>query len=135
MLQHLVRGAFVFSATVPLVTTTAKAEWKVEYGAKPQWVQNWYKEQKMTDETWKRLGSPSWKSCCDGGDVFKTQFRVIEDGSKYGHDTWWYLKEGVWKQVPDDVIHWGEHAPSRQATLFIRWTGQELCFYPPEEGI
>jgi len=135
MLQHLVRGAFVFSATVALVTTTAKAEWKVEYGAKPQWVQNWYKEQKMTDETWKRLGSPSWKSCCDGGDVFKTQFRVIEDGSKYGHDTWWYLKEGVWKQVPDDVIHWGEHAPSGQATLFIRWTGQELCFYPPEEGI
>jgi hypothetical protein len=79
--------------------------------------------------------APSWKSCCDGGDVFKTQFRVIEDGSKYGHDTWWYLKDGIWKQVPDDVIHWGEHAPSKQATLFIRWTGQELCFYPPEEGI
>ena len=132
MLQHLVRGAFVLSATVAIFTTTPRAEWKPEYGAQPQSVQNWYKEQKMTDETWKRLGSPSWKSCCDGGDVFKTQFRVGKDNS----DQWWYLtKAGVWKQVPPDVIHWGEHAPSGQATLFIRWTGQELCFYPPEEGI
>jgi hypothetical protein len=76
MLRYLVRGGFVLSATVALFTTTTRAEWKPKYGDKPQWVQNWYKEQKLSDETWKRLGSPSWKSCCDGGDVFKTQFRV-----------------------------------------------------------
>jgi hypothetical protein len=65
----------------------------------------------------------------------RRSFALIEDGSKYGHDTWWYLKDRVWKQVPDDVIHWGQHAPDGQAKLFIHWSGQELCFYPPEEGI
>jgi len=64
---------------------------------------------------------------------FRTpSFRVGEDRS----DQWFYLaKDGTWKQVPPDTIHWGQHAPNGLPTLFIYWTGQELCFYPPEEGI
>jgi hypothetical protein len=61
-------------------------------------------------------------------------FRVVDDGSKFGRDTWWYMKDGAWKQVPDDVIHWGEHEPNGKATLFIYYDGTELCFYPPLEG-
>jgi hypothetical protein len=72
---------------------------------------------------------------CEKGDVFHTQFRVINNGTKYGEDTWWYEKDGKWKQVPPDTIHWGQHAPNGQPTLFIyQTTGQELCFYPGRDG-
>jgi hypothetical protein len=67
-------------------------------------------------------------------DVVRTQFRVEQDGSAEGHDIWFYLKDGKWNRVPDDIIQWGEHAPDKQATLFIyQSTGQELCFYPPQD--
>ena len=100
MLQRLVRGAFVFSATVALATTTAKAEWKVEHGAKPQWVQNWYKEQKMTDETWKRLGSPSWKSCCDGGESSRRSFALSRTGLNTGMTRGGISKKGFGNKYP-----------------------------------
>jgi hypothetical protein len=117
-------------ASLPFMLAT----WKPEYAQNAPEVNRWYKNQEMTDDTWRRLGSPSWHSCCEKGDVFKTQFRVGK--GKHGDDEWWYLKDGLWKQVPDDTIHWGQHAPSGLPTLFIYSnTGQELCFYPPEEGI
>jgi hypothetical protein len=110
------------------------ATWKPEYAQNAPEVNQWYKNQQMTPETWDRLGSPSWHSCCEKGDVFKTQFRVGK--GQHGDDEWWYLKDGVWKQVPEDTIHWGQHAPGGLPTLFIYSnTGQELCFYPPKEGI
>jgi hypothetical protein len=114
--------------------TTILATWKPEYAQNSPAVNKWFHDQQMNDETWERLGSPSWHSCCEKGDVFKTQFRVGK--GQHGDDEWWYLKDGTWKQVPDDTIHWGQHAPGGQPTLFIYSnTGQELCFYPPEEGI
>jgi hypothetical protein len=60
----------------------------------------------MTEETWLRLGSPSGKSCCEKGDIFHAQFRVLNNGTKYGENTWRYEKDGVWKQGPPDTIHW-----------------------------
>jgi hypothetical protein len=112
----------------------AHATWKPEYAQNSPEVRDWYKGQTMTKETWHRLGEPSWHSCCEHGDVFKTQFRV--GPGAHGEDEWWYLKGETWKQVPPDVIHWGQRAPGGQPTLFIyQVTGQELCFYPPEGGL
>lgn len=62
----------------------------------------------------------------------KTRFRVSKiDGA----DAWeWQLADGSWKRIPTDIIHWGEHAPGGQATLFA--IGElETCFYPPDGGI
>ena len=123
---------FIVLAMLLSLIPAARGEWKERYAQNPPAVNQWYKDAQMNDATWQRLGKPSWHGCCEKGDVFKTQFRVGGDNS----DQWWYLsKENVWKQVPPDTIHWGQHAPNRLPTLFIHWTGQELCFYPPEEGI
>jgi len=130
--RHLV--CFIVLAMLLSIIPAMKAwpTWKPEYALNSPEINQWYKDQQLNPATWERLGSPSWHGCCEKGDVFKTQFRVGEDRS----DQWFYLsKEGTWKQVPPDIIHWGQHAPNGLPTLFIYWTGQELCFYPPEEGI
>ena len=108
----------------------ARGEWRAEYAQNAPEVQQWFKDQQLNPATKERLGV-SWNGCCEKGDVFRTQFRVGGDNA----DQWWYWKGDQWKRIPDDVIHWGQHAPDKRATLFIYTTGQELCFYPPEEGI
>jgi hypothetical protein len=102
----------------------------------PAWAEkqtgSWYDQQTLNFDTIKRL-NVGWNSCCLGSEVVKTQFRVNK--TSYG-DEWFYLKDGVWKQVPPDTIHWEQHAPNGEATLFVYFvTGQETCFYPPREGI
>jgi hypothetical protein len=90
----------------------------------------WFNKQEMNAAARKRLGVP-WKSCCDNGDVFKTRFRVGEDRS----DQWQYLKDGVWKTIPPDIIK-EEDTPDRTPVLFInRSTGVELCFFVPQGGL
>ena len=91
----------------------------------------WYEKQEINPAAQKRL-NVTFKSCCKNGDVFLTQFRV--GPGEHGDDEWWYLQKGVWKRIPDDVIHWGEYAPDGQATLFLYASGgQELCFYPSRD--
>ena len=99
----------------------------------PAWSDSWFDRQTLNPPTMKRL-NVGWNSCCLGSEVVKTQFRV--DKTSNG-DEWYYLKEdNTWKRVPDDTIHWGQHAPDGQATLFVYFmTGEETCFYPPQEGI
>ena len=93
---------------------------------------SWFERQTLNPATMKRL-AVGWNSCCLGSEVVKTQFRV--DRTSYG-DECFYVKDGTWKRVPDDTIHWGQHAPGGQATLFVYFmTGEETCFYPPQEGI
>jgi hypothetical protein len=93
---------------------------------------SWFERQTLNPATMKRL-AVGWDSCCLGSEVVKTQFRV--DKTSYG-DEWFYMRDGTWKRVPDDTIHWGQHAPGGQATLFVYFmTGEETCFYPPQEGI
>jgi len=126
-------GLGMLLSTIP--TVEAWSRWDPRFAQIDQRTREWYKTQEMTETTWRRLGSPSWNSCCEKGDVFRTQFRVLNDGTKYGEDTWWYEKDGVWKQVPPDTIHWGQHTPDGRPTLFIyQNTGQELCFYPGRDG-
>lgn len=132
----LVIGSIVLLLCAFLVSCgKARAEWREEYAQADPEVQSWYKNQHMTPEAQQRM-KKGWTSCCEHGDVFRTQFRVVDDGSKYGHDAWFYLApNGNWKQIPEDVIHFGEHAPDGRPTLFIYSnTGEELCFYPGKDG-
>jgi hypothetical protein len=98
----------------------------------PAWSDSWFERQTLNAPTMKRL-NVGWNSCCLGSEVVKTQFRVNKTSNG---DEWYYMKDGTWKRVPDDTIHWGQHAPGGEATLFIYFmTGDETCFYPPQEGI
>lgn len=91
---------------------------------------DWYENAEMTDAARARFGY-GWVKCCNHAEVFRTEFRVNKDD---GDDEWWYLtKAGVWKKLPNDIIHWGEHAPDKQPTLFIH-QGIEVCFWPGEGG-
>jgi hypothetical protein len=69
-------GADVSAPTFSLVT------WKPEYAQNSREVQNWYKSQEMTPATRERLGV-AWKSCCEHGDVVRTQFRVEYQGGAF----------------------------------------------------
>ena len=59
-----------------------------------------------------------FRSCCDAGDVYPTRFRVVSDGSKYGHDEWQYEKKGQWLPIPPDIIQRTE-TPTGQPVLFL----------------
>jgi len=107
-------AAIALGAFVLIPTIKAWPRWDERFTQIEQSIRDWYKAQEMNPATWERVGSPSWKSCCEKGDVFHTQFRVINNGTKYGEDTWWYEKDGKWKQVPPDTIQWGQHAPNGQ---------------------
>jgi hypothetical protein len=103
------------------------ATWKPEYAQLPQATQDWYRAQTLTPAAEKRIG---WHSCCDHADVVHTKFKV----GGVGNDEWWWMNEGKWQRIPDDVIHWSEHAPGGEPTLFV-YGGVETCFYPPDAGI
>jgi hypothetical protein len=94
----------------------------------------WYKQQMMNPETASRLGV-QYKSCCDAGDHYRTRFRLVNDGSKYGTETYEYMKDGKWKLVPPDIIQ-RKPTPDGQPVLFInKHDGRELCFIIDKEGI
>jgi hypothetical protein len=57
-----------------------------------------------------------FRCCCDAGDVYPTRFRVVSDGSKYGHDEWQYEKKGQWLPIPPDIIQRTE-TPTGQPVL------------------
>lgn len=94
----------------------------------------WYKSQTMNPEAQKRLGTP-YKSCCDAGDVYKTRFRLVDDGTKYGVESYEYLRDGKWKLIPPDIIK-VDKTPDGRPVLFInKNTGLELCFIIEGAGI
>jgi len=64
-------------------------------------------------------------------DVVKTKFNVNRTSNG---DEWYWLDGDHWRRIPDDVIHWGRHAPSGQPTLFI-YSGKETCFFPADGGL
>jgi hypothetical protein len=91
--RHVV--CFIVLAMLLSLIPAARGEWRERYAQNPPAVNQWYKDAQMNDATWERLGKPSWRGCCEKGDVFKTQFPVGGDNS----DQWWYLsKENVWKR-------------------------------------
>lgn len=95
-------------------------------------MQQWYATRELTPETRARLGV-AWQSCCNHSDVVRTKFKV--DRTSGGDQWfWWDAAKASWRRVPPDTIHWGEHAPGGQPTLFAV-EGTETCFFPGESGI
>lgn len=95
---------------------------------------DWYKRQQMTPETKQRLGK-TYTSCCDKGDHYPTKFRLTEDGSRYGAETYEYLApNGAWKRVNPDIIQ-RKKTPDGKPVLFILATGEESCLIIDDEGI
>ncbi len=122
--------AFFALIFVLLSSAAAEARWKREYAEQPVAVQDWYRKAKIMPAARHRF---SFTGCCEHADVVKTKFNVVlADGEKYPQDAWFWLDGDRWRRVPDDVIHWGEHAPDGQPTLFV-YSGRETCFYPPGE--
>ena len=76
------------SALALLVAVSpASSEWRPEYAQASPERQQWFQSQQINPDAQKRLGV-AFKSCCDHGDVFKTRFRVGNDGG----DRWEYLR-------------------------------------------
>jgi len=113
---------------IVLLISTAHARWKPEYANLPQAVRDWYQKAELTPQA--RFRFP-FKNCCEHADVVKTQFRVNRVNSG---DEWYWLDGADWRRIPDDIIHWGETAPSKLPTLFV-YQGKETCFWPGESGI
>lgn len=90
----------------------------------------WFEQLEIPDAARQRMGI-HYKSCCDKGDVFKTRFRV---GAR-GDDAWDYLdSDGVWKEVPPDIILETESLDG-EPRLFKRViTGEPICFVKPNGG-
>lgn len=122
------RRVFFAIAFSVLSLLPAQARWRPEYVQLPQEVRDWYAAAELTQPAQKRF---PYKKCCDHADVFRTKFRVDKNS---GEDQWFYFSDGNWKQIPSDIIHWGEHAPDGRPTLFL-YHGHETCFYPGESGI
>ncbi len=111
-----------------LLCYPAQAEWKPEYANAPQAVRDWYKNAELTFEARKRF---AFKNCCEHADVVRTKFQVNKTSAG---DEWFWLDGATWRRVPNDIIHWNQHAPDGRPTLFV-YSGKETCFYPGEEGI
>lgn len=95
---------------------------------------DWFKSQRMNEETKQRLGV-NYQSCCDAADVFPTRFRIVEDGTKYGAETYEYLlPNGAWKRVPPDIIQRKKTPDGRPVLFMNKITGQEYCFIVDEVG-
>ena len=126
----------LIAALALLCVGAAHADWKPQYASASANIQAWYKDAVLTPAAQKRL---HFIGCCDGADVVKTKFKL--DTSK-GNPHWFYLKDGQWAQIPDDIIHWDEQAPDNQPTLFHlsfdfngNPAGTLTCFYPPGGGL
>lgn len=94
--------------------------------------ESWYHQQQITPEANARLNLP-FKSCCGSGDTFKTRFRLLNDGSRYGAETYEYWKDNKWNEVPVDII---SHAPTPDGrpVLFLRNKELPICFIIDSEG-
>jgi hypothetical protein len=123
---YLVVVAAIIAIGLALLNA-AHARWKPEYANAPQAVQDWYQSRELTEAAQSRF---HFKSCCAHSDVVKTKFKV----GGAGNDQWWWLDGEAWKRIPDDVIHWNEHAPDGMPVMFAVG-GNPVCFYPPDGGI
>jgi hypothetical protein len=128
MPSNFSRNLYLGFLVLGLLIGQADARWKPEYANAPQAVQDWYKAAQLTPKAQMRF---PFKTCCEHADVVKTRFRVNRVSAG---DEWYWLDGGVWRRIPDDIIHWGETAPSKQPTLFV-YRGKETCFWPGESGI
>lgn len=96
----------------------------------------WFKSQRMAPATKNRLGV-TYESCCDLGDHYPTRFKLVNDNSKYGVETYeyWVIAEKKWKVVPQDIIQRKKTPDGRPVLFRSPQSGVEYCFIIDEEGI
>jgi hypothetical protein len=95
---------------------------------------DWYKSQTINPEARQRM-QLGYKSCCDAGDHFQTRFRLVNDGSKYGVETYEYWTGDAWKVVPQDIIQRKKTPDGKPVLFIIKSSGKEVCLIIDEEGI
>ena len=123
-------GILVCTGPFAVAQTKDRSQWA---DAPPE-RKKWFESREINEAARQRLGV-KYMSCCDNGDVFRTRFRVVDDGTRHGLEQWQYLDGNVWKAIPDDVIK-QEPSLDNQPILFKnRWTGEELCFFKPNGGM
>lgn len=122
-----------------------------EAGSHPS-LEGWAEQQIVTPEYGKRMGcaNPEMRQgpscyCCAYSEIIEdAEYKLSKDkvqvinGKEYPVDEWWYKLPGKteWKLVPDDAVHWGEHAPNGQAVLFfLPGTTTPRCFFPPKTDL
>jgi hypothetical protein len=121
-------GALALSLAAALVSL-AHGRDLGQWAGQPQAVRDWYAQAELTPAAQQRF---HFTSCCAHADVVRTKFRV----GTAGEDAWEWLDGSTWRAVPADIIHWNEHAPDGQPTLFVLpGTSSPTCFYPPDGGI
>lgn len=92
-------------------------------------VRKWYQTRTMTEETRKRLGV-TYSSCCDHGDVVHTEIRRADI---FGKMHWFWLDGEAWKEIPQDIIQFGQFPPGNEPVLFV-YNKEPVCFFPPDVG-
>ena len=121
------KAAFLAALAVG-IAPKVDVTWKPEYANQPREVQEWYQNAELTKQAQSRF---PFKKCCDHSDVVKTRFNVNKTTTG---DEWYWLDGEKWRRIPDDIIHWQEHAPNGRPTLFV-YDGKETCFFPGDGGI
>ena len=121
---------YMYALALLLAVSPASSEWKPEYAQASPERQQWFQSQQINPNAQKRLGV-AFKSCCDNGDVFKTRFRVSNNGG----DRWEYLDGETWKVIPADIIHEEPSLDNSPVLFRHRLNGMELCFFKPQGGI
>lgn len=95
---------------------------------------DWYKQQQINEEARLRM-QLAYKSCCDAADHFDTRFRLVNDGSKYGVESYEYWTGDKWKAISPDIIQRKKTPDGRPVLFIIKGTGKEVCFIIDEAGI
>lgn len=99
----------------------------------------WYGEQHLTAAAQARMG---FASCCSDGDEYPTQFKIVEDGTRYGSESYFYFKDGVWLLVPKDIVKKAETPDGAPHIWLFPYDtnsrvpqGAPICFIIPEHKI
>lgn len=103
----------------------------------------WADEQDVMPEARPRfcenLAAGNRCSCCNGAEIVRGKFRLsVENGPDgFPYEQWDWLNPNTnrWQPVPDDIIHWDEPTPDKQAVAFEYPIGSGVlrCFFPPQE--
>lgn len=142
MRKFLQRNWRVYAVTygtlvaVLVILLLADALWRMAHAEDP-WenspFKGWAHEQQVTERAKARFScAPGGNcSCCEGADIVRTKFRVADDAG----DAWDWLnpQTSQWERVPEDIIHWDEPTPTKEAVIFV-FGGIPRCFYPPQDG-
>ena len=115
--------ALLWAILMTFVVSGAKAEDPAIHGSHGH---SWYENAELTDAAKLRFGI---NKCCAQAEVVRTQFRVDRTTAE---DTWWWLDRTTsqWRQIPSDIIHWGNPRSGQTAHALCLERADGLLFHP-----